>query len=94
MQGDQQTSSVVGINQSQGAKRNLSMALRDRLRQWGAPDNVLLMPAILIILFLSIFPLFVSLFLSFSRIRFVRGGFEINFVGWANYAKIFTGSEQ
>ncbi|MEL6152037.1 MAG: sugar ABC transporter permease, partial [Chloroflexota bacterium] len=37
---------------------------------------------------------FVSLFLSFSRIRFVRGGFEINFVGWANYAKIFTGSEQ
>jgi hypothetical protein len=33
---------------------------------------VLLLPTILIVLFLSIFPLVVSLFLSFARVNFAR----------------------
>jgi len=36
----------------------------------------------------------VSLWLSFSRLKFVRGGIDIQFVGLANYAKFFTGGEQ
>jgi multiple sugar transport system permease protein len=56
--------------------------------------NVLLMPAILLVLLLSIFPLIVSLYLSFARLSFVRGGFETRFVGLNNFAKLLVGSEQ
>lgn len=59
-----------------------------------SPSVVLLLPTILIILFLSIFPLIVSLFLSFARIAFVRGGIDVQFVGLANYQKLLVGSQQ
>lgn len=55
---------------------------------------VLLLPTILIVLFLSIFPLVVSLFLSFARVNFARGGIEIVFVGFSNYQKLLFGSQQ
>jgi multiple sugar transport system permease protein len=55
---------------------------------------VLLLPAILIVLFLSIFPLIVSLFLSFARVTFARGGVNIAFVGFSNYQKLLFGSQQ
>src|SRR5689334_18931054 len=54
----------------------------------------LLLPAIVIILFLSIFPLIVSLYLSFARVSFVRGGVNIIFVGFNNYQKLLFGSGQ
>jgi multiple sugar transport system permease protein len=56
--------------------------------------NVFILPAVLVVLFLSIFPLIISLYLSLSRFKFVKGGFEINFVGLANYQKLLFGSEQ
>jgi multiple sugar transport system permease protein len=56
--------------------------------------SVFIWPAILVILALSIFPLVASLYLSLSRLRFVKGGFEINFVGLANYRKLLAGSEK
>jgi multiple sugar transport system permease protein len=56
--------------------------------------TVLIAPTILIVLFLSVFPLFVSLYLSFSRFKFVRGGFEISWIGFKNYEKLLFGSEQ
>lgn len=55
---------------------------------------VLLLPTIITVLFLSIFPLIVSLFLSFARITFVRGGINITFVGFSNYEKLLFGSQQ
>ncbi|MBX3061493.1 MAG: sugar ABC transporter permease [Anaerolineae bacterium] len=62
------------------------------------PDSsvrlILLLPAILIVLFLSIFPLIVSLFLSFTRVTFVRGGIDLAFLGFANYTKLLFGSQQ
>jgi multiple sugar transport system permease protein len=54
----------------------------------------LLLPALLIVLFLSIFPLIISLFLSFARVSFVRGGVDVAFVGFANYQKLLFGSQQ
>lgn len=51
-------------------------------------------PALLVVLFLSIFPLFVSLYLSLARISFVTGGFEVRFVGLDNYRKLLLGSER
>ena len=73
---------------SRGRWRRLSMRA-ERLA-----SNVFLLPAVLVVLFLSIFPLIVSLYLSLSRFKFVKGGFEIKFVGLANYKKLFLGSQQ
>jgi len=73
---------------SRGRWRRLSMRA-ERLA-----GNVFLLPAVLVVLFLSIFPLIVSLYLSLSRFKFVKGGFEIKFVGLANYKKLFLGSQQ
>lgn len=55
---------------------------------------VFVWPALLVLLFLSIFPLIVSLYLSLSRLQFVKGGFEIKFVGLANFRKLLVGSQK
>ncbi|MCS7246492.1 MAG: sugar ABC transporter permease [Thermomicrobium sp.] len=60
-------------------------------RQAGA---VLVLPAVLVILVLSIFPLLFSLYLSLSRFQPVAGGFRIDFVGFANYRKLLLGTER
>jgi multiple sugar transport system permease protein len=49
---------------------------------------------VLVVLAMSIFPLLVSLYLSLSRFRFVKGGFELKFIGLLNYRKLLLGSEQ
>ena len=55
---------------------------------------VFIMPAVLVVLAMSIFPLLVSAYLSLARFRFVRGGFELKFIGLLNYKKLLLGSEQ
>jgi len=59
-----------------------------------AAPAVFIMPAILIILTLAIFPLIVSLYLSLSRFKFVKGGFSLKFIGLLNYKKLILGSQQ
>ena len=54
----------------------------------------LLLPTIVIVLFLSIFPLIVSLYLSFARVAFVRGGVDVTFVGLTNFQKLLFGTGQ
>ena len=56
--------------------------------------NVFILPAVLVVLFLAIFPLIVSLYMSLTRFKFVKGGFEFKWVGLANYEKLLLGSEQ
>lgn len=60
-------------------------------RQAGA---VLVLPAVLVILALSIFPLIFSLYLSLARFQPAPGGFRIHFLGLLNYRKLLLGSEQ
>ena len=55
---------------------------------------VFVMPAVLVVLGMSVFPLIVSLYLSLSRFKFAKGGFSLSFVGLANYRKLLVGSEQ
>ena len=79
--------------------KNPNSAASPGLSRWSerlekSASSVFIAPAILIVLILSIFPLLVSLYLSLSRFKFVRGGFEIDFVGFANYSKLLFGSEQ
>jgi multiple sugar transport system permease protein len=56
--------------------------------------NVFIWPAVLVVLFLAIFPLIISLYLSLSRFKFIKGGFQIKFVGLANYRKLLAGSQK
>jgi len=56
--------------------------------------SVFIWPAVLVVLFLSIFPLIISLYLSLAHFKFVKGGFEIRFAGLANYRKLLVGSER
>ena len=55
---------------------------------------VFILPTIMIILTLAIFPLIISLYLSLSRFKFVKGGFSLKFIGWLNYKKLLFGSQQ
>jgi multiple sugar transport system permease protein len=55
---------------------------------------VFIMPAVLVVLAMSIFPLLVSLYLSLARFKFVKGGFQLKFIGLLNYKKLLLGSEQ
>ncbi len=93
MDAEQEDTPPIDLNVPAKRKRD-ALTWDERIQQWLSASNVLLLPAVLIILFLSIFPLIVSLFVSVARIQFVRGGFEVNFVGLANFNKILFGSEQ
>lgn len=66
---------------------------RGSLSERAAPAAFLL-PAVLVVLFLSIFPLILSLFLAMSRLRFEAGGVRVQFVGWDNFRKLLVGTEQ
>ncbi len=66
--------------------------LSRRMERWSA--MTFLMPTVLALLFLSIFPTIASLYLSLSRFKFARGGFELEFVGLENYRELLVGTEQ
>jgi multiple sugar transport system permease protein len=51
-------------------------------------------PALLAILFVSIFPLLVSLYISLSRLKLRRGGFDFTFIGLDNFRELYVGGEQ
>jgi multiple sugar transport system permease protein len=57
-------------------------------------QNVFLWPALLVVLFLSIFPLIVSLYLSVSRLQFTPDGIDVRFLGLANYQSLLFGTER
>jgi multiple sugar transport system permease protein len=56
--------------------------------------SAFLWPALLVLLFVSIFPLFVSLYLSFSDVELVRGGFDIHWIGLDNFRELFSGIQK
>ena len=56
--------------------------------------GVFILPAVLIVLAMSIFPLIVSLYLSLSRFKLAKGGFTVDFIGTLNYRKLLFGSQQ
>ena len=56
--------------------------------------RLFVMPAVLLILAFSIFPLIISAWLALSRFRLAASGYEIRFVGLLNFRKLMLGSEQ
>ena len=74
-------------------------AAPSRLARWTgrldkAAGSAFVLPAVLVVLFMSIFPLILSLYLSLTRLQFVPGGFQLSFVGLANYRKLFVGLDK
>ncbi len=67
---------------------------RDQAPERDYSPAVFIMPAVLVILFVSVFPLIVSLYLSLSRFKFVKGGFTLKYVGLLNFKKLLFGSQQ
>ena len=55
--------------------------------------SVFILPTVLALLFLSIFPLITSLYVSLAKFDIAPGGFKLTFVGLSNYKKLFEGSE-
>ena len=60
--------------------------------RWAGP--IFLLPAVLALLFLSVFPLIVSLYVSLTRFKIAKVGFTLTFVGLDNYKKLFLGTEK
>jgi multiple sugar transport system permease protein len=69
---------------------------RRRVAEWldRRADVVFIMPAVLVVLAFSLFPLIVSLYLSLARFRLAPGGYDLRFVGLANFRRLLVGSEQ
>ena len=63
-------------------------------RSDGAARWVFIWPSVVIILFLSIFPLVASLTLAFSRLVFAKGRIEVDFVGLQNFQILLFGTER
>lgn len=55
--------------------------------------SVFILPTVLALLFLSIFPLIASLYVSLAKFDIGLGGAKLTFVGLKNYRELFTGSE-
>ena len=66
--------------------------LAARLDRLAGP--VFILPAVLVILAFSIFPLLASLYVSLSRLSFSEGGVQLTFVGVDNYAKLLVGIDR
>ncbi|HLY28904.1 MAG TPA: sugar ABC transporter permease [Aggregatilineales bacterium] len=80
---------------AQPERRNamtLTSGLARRLNTWwqNSPKTTLLMPAVLVVLLLSIFPLIVSLGLAFYQVNFVKGGIQFKFVGTDNFGRLLS----
>ncbi|MEZ4865762.1 MAG: sugar ABC transporter permease [Caldilineaceae bacterium] len=86
----QTTQAQVTVQSKQVRDKPTSLA--DRLDR--IADALFLWPAVILLLIFAIFPLLISLYLSFARIQFVRGGVQVIWVGWFNYKKLLFGTEQ
>jgi multiple sugar transport system permease protein len=71
------------------ARTSLDVWRSDEAARW-----VFIWPTVLIILFLSLFPLVASLTLSVSRLAFQPGRVDIKFVGLTNYLSLLVGTEK
>jgi len=78
---------------------NLESGFRGQLRLFNSQTErwskfIFIMPTVLALLFLSIFPLIASIYLSLTNFKFVKGGFQLRFVGLNNYKDLLLGSDQ
>jgi multiple sugar transport system permease protein len=63
-------------------------------RSDGAARWVFIWPSVIIVLLLSIFPLFASLTLAFGKLVFQKGEVNVDFVGFSNFTTLLFGTER
>jgi len=63
-------------------------------RSDGAARWVFIWPSVIIVLLLSIFPLFASLTLAFGKLVFQKGEVNVDFVGLTNFTTLLFGTER
>ena len=63
-------------------------------RSDGAARWVFIWPSVIIVLLLSIFPLFASLTLAFGKLVFQKGEVNVEFVGLSNFTTLLFGTER
>ncbi len=93
---NQTTPQAQRVNTRTGPPGPVLVSYLHTLNTWAANQAtaLFLLPAVLMLLALSMFPLFVSLYLSLTRFEFVPGGFQLTFVGLTNYWKLIAGIER
>lgn len=69
---------------------------REGIQDWldRQAGRVFILPAVILILGFSIFPLIASAYLALSRFKLAPGGYTLNYIGILNFKKMFTGSQQ
>jgi multiple sugar transport system permease protein len=91
---------MEALRLTRGRRRASRPAIRERTGRsaaLGATAGVraaFIWPALLAILFVSIFPLLVSLYISVSRLKLRRGGFDFTFIGLDNFRELYVGGER
>jgi len=77
---------VSGYVSTRGLRQAVSLwrPMAARVDRYAA--GVFILPAVVVILAFSIFPLLASLYVSLSRLGFSEGGLELKFVGFDNYS--------
>ena len=81
---------------TQSVVQGTAYSLGERFSNWAdaSAGSILIWPGMIIVIVLSIFPLFISLYLALSRFQFSAGGIEAPFVGFYNFDKLLFGSGQ
>ena len=69
---------------------------REGLGEWldRQSAQLMILPAVLILLALSIFPMLTSAYLAVSKFSLAPGGYELRYVGFRNFKKLLFGSQQ
>ena len=81
--------------------REPGLAAPEPRRRWRRPSvnsrntsrHVFIWPALLVVLFLSVFPLVSSAYLSLSNLKFTAEGIQITFIGTNHYESLLFGSQ-
>ena len=69
---------------------------RETFQDWvdRQAGRLFILPAVVLILAFSIFPLIASAYLALSRFKLALGGYTLTYIGYLNFKKLFTGSQQ
>jgi multiple sugar transport system permease protein len=69
---------------------------RESIQDWldRQAGRLFILPAVVLILGFSIFPLIASAYLALSRFKLAPGGYTLTFIGLFNFKKMITGSQQ
>lgn len=62
-------------------------------RQYAVAGYLMLTPAILVIAFITIFPIGYSIWMSLNNIQSTFNGFQFTFNGWTNYGIVFSNQQ-